>query len=119
MRALNCCSTRIMSTTTSSIDDAVTQSAAKLGIELKEKQREALLAFCEGKDVFVSLPTGYGKSIIFALLPMVFNILNGNSYIYLDCLVTLYCYYFRCDKQYCCLCKSTHCNNAGTVGEVL
>lgn len=70
-----------MSTTISSINDAVTQSAAKLGIELKEKQREALLAFCQGRDVFVSLPTGYGKSIIFGLLPMVFNILNGNIHL--------------------------------------
>ena len=39
------------------VNDAVTQSAAKLGVQLKEKQREALLGFCLGKDVFVSLPT--------------------------------------------------------------
>ena len=60
-----------------SIDDAVTQSAVKLGVQLREKQREAILGFCQGNDV-VSLPTGYGKSLIFALLPLVFNILKGS-----------------------------------------
>ena len=63
------------------ISDAIILSATKLGVELKEKQREALLNFCLGRDVFVSLPTGYGKSIIFGLLPVVFNILNGEVYI--------------------------------------
>ena len=36
-----------------SIDDAVTQSAVKLGVQLREKQREALLGFCQENDVFV------------------------------------------------------------------
>ena len=31
---------------------------------LKVKQQEALEAFVSGKDTFVALPTGYGKSII-------------------------------------------------------
>ena len=62
-----------MSTTISAIGDAVTQSQ-QLGFELKEKQREAVLGFCQGRDVFLSLPTGYGKSIIYAVLPMVFLI---------------------------------------------
>ena len=44
-----------------SIDDAVTQSAVKLGVRVREKQREALLGFCQGNDVFVSLPTGYAR----------------------------------------------------------
>ena len=29
---------------------------------LKPLQREAVRSFCSGHDVFVSLPTGYGKS---------------------------------------------------------
>ena len=34
---------------------------------------EAILAFVSGRDVFVSLPTGYGKSIHYASLPFVFD----------------------------------------------
>ena len=52
--------------------------AEKMGIaNLKPKQLEAISAFLSGRDVFVSLPTGYGKSIIFALLPPIFNRIRG------------------------------------------
>ena len=47
---------------------------------LKLKQMEAILAFLSGKDVFVALPTGYGKSIIFALLPALFNRIRGKKF---------------------------------------
>ena len=37
----------------------------KAGVaELKEKQKECLVRFLEGHDVFGSLPTGNGKSLI-------------------------------------------------------
>jgi len=36
---------------------------------LKTEQKEAVKAFVEGNDVFVSLPTGFGKSLCFALFP--------------------------------------------------
>ena len=36
------------------------------------KQIEAALDFCKGKDVFVSRSTGYGKTLIFAVLPLLF-----------------------------------------------
>ena len=38
--------------------------------ELKEKQTKAILAFMDGDDLFVSLPTGYWKSIIYRILPL-------------------------------------------------
>ncbi len=58
---------------------AISDSARQLGIEsLKDKQLEAVLKFVEGHDIFVSLPTGYGKSIIYAVLPLVFDKLKGN-----------------------------------------
>jgi len=43
----------------------------------KTKQIEALLAFISGHDTFVALPTGYGKSIIFGVLPLLFDKLFG------------------------------------------
>ena len=43
---------------------------------LKPKQKEAVMAFLAGSDVFVTLPTGYGKSIIYAV---VFDRLKGNK----------------------------------------
>ena len=45
----------------------VLKVAQQLGIVLKDKQIEAVLTFCLGNDVFVSLPTGYGKSLIYGL----------------------------------------------------
>ena len=44
---------------------------------LKSKQKEAILAFVLSKDTFVSLPTGYDKSLIFTMLPLVFDKLLG------------------------------------------
>ena len=48
--------------------------AWQLGYDrLKEKQLEAITSYIQGNDTFVSLPTGYGKSIIFGVLPLVFD----------------------------------------------
>ena len=50
------------------------EAASQLGFaSLKSQQLKAILAFCEGKDVFVSLPTGFGKTLIFAVFPSLFN----------------------------------------------
>ena len=47
---------------------AIKATLEKTGIsQLKEKQEEALLTFLSGKDIFVSLPTGYGKSLIYGI----------------------------------------------------
>ena len=57
---------------------SITNSAAKIGVDqLKPEQMRALEAILSGKDTFVSLPTGYGKSIIFAALPLAFDELKG------------------------------------------
>ena len=48
--------------------------AGLFGIELlKEKLDEAVRTVLSGRDTFVSLPTGYGKSIIYAALPLIFD----------------------------------------------
>jgi len=44
---------------------------------LNDKQREVVLAFVDGKDVFVSLPTGFGKSICFQSLPYVLDYMKN------------------------------------------
>ena len=43
--------------------------------QLKPDQEKAIKTFVSGKVVFVSLPTGFGKSLCFALLPLVFDFL--------------------------------------------
>ena len=45
--------------------------------KLKEKQLLAIDEFVSGKDVFVSLPTGNGKSLIYGLLPAVYDRVRG------------------------------------------
>ena len=57
---------------------AISESAKDLGYDkLKEKQEEAVTLFIQGNDTFVSLPTGYGKSIIYAILPGAFDKYRG------------------------------------------
>ena len=41
---------------------AISETAKSLGYSLKPEQRRCLQIFVGGNDVFVSLPTGYGKS---------------------------------------------------------
>ena len=43
---------------------------------VKEKQHEAVKTFVSGKDTFVSLPTGYGKSLCYCLLHLVYDYLR-------------------------------------------
>ena len=48
--------------------------------ELNKHQKEAIISVVlKKKDVFVSLPTGFGKSVIFQALPMVFDGFTGES----------------------------------------
>ena len=57
---------------------AIIESGKQLGYDkLRPKQIQAMSSFIEGNDVFVSLPTGYGKSIIYAALPYAFDKLRG------------------------------------------
>ena len=47
---------------------------APLTVEaLKDEQRRAIKAVYDGMDVFVWLPTGFGKSVCFQALPFVFD----------------------------------------------
>uniref|UniRef100_A0A1X7UKV6 Helicase ATP-binding domain-containing protein n=1 Tax=Amphimedon queenslandica TaxID=400682 RepID=A0A1X7UKV6_AMPQE len=44
--------------------DSLSLAEAKVGITLKDKQREAVLAVLQNKDAFCILPTGCGKSLL-------------------------------------------------------
>jgi len=54
---------------------AVLKSAEKFRIVLKKEQFESIYQFCLGKTVFVSLPTGYSRSIICTMLPFIFSLI--------------------------------------------
>ena len=88
----------------------VKKVAEKLKINLKDKQMDAIVAFVSGNDVFVSLPTGYGKSLIYVLLPMVFDLYKGN--VLLNSIALQY-FYHRTKRQHCNLYKSINLFNAG------
>ena len=52
-------------------------AAKMLGFtKLKTKQEEVVVNFLEGNDVFVVLPTGYGKRLCYMCLPVAFDLMN-------------------------------------------
>ena len=62
----------------SSLREAISEVARNHGYKrFKEEQFLAIEKFVTGSDVFVSLPTGFGKSLIYGLLPVVFDRLKG------------------------------------------
>ena len=56
---------------------ALSRAATKLGYSTLLPQQER--AFVQGRDVFVSLPTGSGKSLCYCLLPLLFDELYGSQ----------------------------------------
>lgn len=65
-------------------------ASSKLGIpkeNVHDEQRDALIGFLKKRDVFVGLPTGYGKSLIFQAAPIALdfiydvknNVSSGNT----------------------------------------
>ena len=56
---------------------AMEAAVTRLGYSgLRDNQRKVVLRFLEGNDVFVSLPTGSGKSLCYWILPFVFDYLS-------------------------------------------
>ncbi len=53
------------------VRSSIAKAAAFLGYELKNEQEESsVFQFSSGKDAFVCLPTGYGKSLWYEILPI-------------------------------------------------
>ena len=70
-----CCS-QSRSSSSPSFNDGVCYALSQLGkasLKLKDQQVEAISAVYDGNDVFVFLPTGFGKSICFQVLPFLFD----------------------------------------------
>ena len=66
--------------TVRSLSEIARLAAANLGyVSLKPEQESVIVSFMEGNDVFVSLPTGYGKSLCYAALPYAFDQLRATS----------------------------------------
>ena len=50
------------------IQEVILRAVQRLGFaDPRPQQMEAIKTFMQGKDVFVSLPTGYGKSLIYSM----------------------------------------------------
>ena len=70
-----------MTTKPEKINAAIDHAMKTVGLEsLKREQREAIQEFLSGKDVFVSLPTGYGKTYCYSLLPLAFDYLRESQH---------------------------------------
>ena len=61
--------------TVSKIHECV-KEMQNIPFELKQNQIKCLELLSSGKDVLAVLPTGYGKSIIYAILPKVWDFLE-------------------------------------------
>ncbi|KAH3873144.1 hypothetical protein DPMN_036371 [Dreissena polymorpha] len=61
----------LTTTTMASFEHCVKVSLTKLkaNIELKQQQLDVLQAVFDGKDTIAVLPTGFGKSLLFQMLP--------------------------------------------------
>ena len=74
----------------------VSYSLAQLGephLHLKDEQKCSIHAIYGGKDVFMFLPTGFGKSVCYQVLPFVFDhklgLVAGSSIIVVSPLIAL------------------------------
>ena len=70
-----------MATMALSLSEVARTAAANLGYtSIKPERKLAIVSFLRGNDVFISLPTGYGKSLCYAALPYAFDQLRASSH---------------------------------------
>lgn len=51
--------------------EKIFQASEKAGVDLYDEQRTVCLHYCRGKDVVFAAPTGFGKSVVFTLAPLI------------------------------------------------
>ena len=62
------------------LESALAFAVSKFGYgQVKEQQKDAIVSFVSNKDIFVSLPTGFGKSLCYQCLPVLFDCLRGHN----------------------------------------
>ena len=62
------------------MERALRKATERLGYkEMKPEQEELVKEFISGRDVFGILPTGFGKSLCYGCLPLVFDELLGTE----------------------------------------
>ena len=66
-------------------------SELNLGFSLKEEQKTIIVALSKGQDAFGVLPTGFGKSMTYILLPILMD-----KVIYIE-----RCFYVHIDLHVC------------------
>ena len=67
------------------LEKIVLDSVIELGYDnLKAEQKAAIMAFLQSSDVFVILPTGYGKSLCYSCLPVAFDKIKKRLYSHHD-----------------------------------
>ena len=57
--------------------NVVDEVAKEFGFILKEKHKEVISAFISGNDVFCCLPTRYGKSLCYSILPKAYDCIRN------------------------------------------
>ncbi len=64
-----------MSAAKQRISTSIVEAARELGYPIMkpEQQLDVTIAFVEGRDLFTVLPTGYGKSLCYSILPYTFD----------------------------------------------
>ena len=63
-----------------SVREAANQAVARLGYDKGMKEKlQITTEFLSGKDVLRIFPTGFGKSLCYACLPLAFQLLEGNQ----------------------------------------
>ena len=63
-----------------SVTETIRAAAKSLGYpEIHHLQETAVRAFVAGSDIFLSLPTSRGKSLCYAMLPLIIDKLWGND----------------------------------------